>query len=246
MANILQSQDKNFEAIDDSHKETVPTVDTSPQFKTLEEDEDVLLKVRAKMYRFDKTGKEWRERGKGDLKVLKHKQTEKIRVLMRRDKTYKICANHYISPITKLQDAPWNDKTLIYTAMADFTDGEAKDEVLAVQFTTTQFKEQFRKTFEEAQQHMAAKFGQKEMPSPATEPKKEETKKPEEKTSDVSASPNVSSNATSTPSSVTSTSSATTAPSTTNMSSNSESSVAQPSSSVPATATSPATTESHQ
>jgi hypothetical protein len=30
---------------DDSHKETAPTVDTSPQFKTLEEDEDVLLKV---------------------------------------------------------------------------------------------------------------------------------------------------------------------------------------------------------
>jgi Ran-binding protein 1 len=149
MANILQSQDKNFEAIDDSHKETVPTVDTSPQFKTLEEDEDVLLKVRAKMYRFDKTGKEWRERGKGDLKVLKHKQTEKIRVLMRRDKTYKICANHYISPITKLQDAPWNDKTLIYTAMADFTDGEAKDEVLAVQFTTTQCTSSLRSCFHE-------------------------------------------------------------------------------------------------
>jgi hypothetical protein len=41
----LQTQEKNYESIDDSHKESAPTVDTSPQFKTLEEDEEVLLKV---------------------------------------------------------------------------------------------------------------------------------------------------------------------------------------------------------
>jgi hypothetical protein len=43
-----------------------------------------------------------------------------------------------VVPMTKLQDAQWNDKTLIYTALADFADGEAKDEILAVQFTSTQ------------------------------------------------------------------------------------------------------------
>lgn len=31
----------------------------------------------------------------GDVKFLKHKETGKIRVLMRREKTLKICANHY-------------------------------------------------------------------------------------------------------------------------------------------------------
>ena len=49
------------------------------------------------MYRYVSSGeeKEWKERGTGELKILKHKQTKAYRVLMRRDKTLKICANHY-------------------------------------------------------------------------------------------------------------------------------------------------------
>jgi hypothetical protein len=56
-----------------------------------------LLISRAKLYRFEKNGNEWRERGMGEAKLLKHKQTGKVRLLMRREKTYKICANHYSS-----------------------------------------------------------------------------------------------------------------------------------------------------
>jgi Ran-binding protein 1 len=47
----------------------------------------------AKLWRFDTN--EWKERGTGEMKLLKHKETKKIRLLMRRDKTLKICANHY-------------------------------------------------------------------------------------------------------------------------------------------------------
>ena len=49
------------------------------------------------MYRYVSNGdeKEWKERGTGELKILKHKQSNAYRVLMRRDKTLKICANHY-------------------------------------------------------------------------------------------------------------------------------------------------------
>ena len=49
---------------------------------------------RAKLFRFDKTAGEWKERGRGELKMLQHKTTGKIRIVMRRDKTLKICANH--------------------------------------------------------------------------------------------------------------------------------------------------------
>lgn len=49
---------------------------------------------RAKLFRFDKTAGEWKERGTGELKMLQHKATGKIRIVMRRDKTLKICANH--------------------------------------------------------------------------------------------------------------------------------------------------------
>ena len=50
---------------------------------------------RSKLFRFDKSTNEWKERGTGDVKLLKHKESGKIRLLMRRDKTHKICANHY-------------------------------------------------------------------------------------------------------------------------------------------------------
>lgn len=50
---------------------------------------------RAKLFKFDRDGREWKERGTGDVKLLKHKETKKVRLVMRRDKTHKVCANHY-------------------------------------------------------------------------------------------------------------------------------------------------------
>lgn len=49
---------------------------------------------KAKLYRFDKEGNQWKERGVGTLKLLKHKESDKIRLVMRQNKTLKICANH--------------------------------------------------------------------------------------------------------------------------------------------------------
>lgn len=46
------------------------------------------------MFRFDKAGSEWKERGTGELKMLRHSGSGKVRIVMRRDKTLKICANH--------------------------------------------------------------------------------------------------------------------------------------------------------
>jgi hypothetical protein len=49
---------------------------------------------RAKLFRFDASLKEWKERGTGNVRFLKHKTTNKIRLLMRRERTLKVCANH--------------------------------------------------------------------------------------------------------------------------------------------------------
>lgn len=49
---------------------------------------------KAKLYRFDKDGNQWKERGAGTVKFLKHRETGKVRLLMRQSKTLKICANH--------------------------------------------------------------------------------------------------------------------------------------------------------
>lgn len=57
---------------------------------------------RAKLLRFAlsvHTGeREWKERGTGELKLLRHKTHNKVRLLMRQDKTLKICANHVVEP----------------------------------------------------------------------------------------------------------------------------------------------------
>ena len=53
---------------------------------------------RAKSYRYvidDEDGPQWKERGLGEVKILKHKKKGTVRVLMRRDKTLKICINHH-------------------------------------------------------------------------------------------------------------------------------------------------------
>ena len=49
---------------------------------------------KSKLYRFDKEGNQWKERGAGTVKLLKHKETGKVRLVMRQAKTLKICANH--------------------------------------------------------------------------------------------------------------------------------------------------------
>lgn len=51
--------------------------------------------MRAKLFKFVKESAEWKERGTGDVRLLKHKENGKTRLVMRRDKTLKVCANHY-------------------------------------------------------------------------------------------------------------------------------------------------------
>jgi hypothetical protein len=72
---------------------------------TGEEYETISFNERSKMYIFykeDKYGDEvrknlWKERGKGQLKILQHKTTGKYRLLMRQEATKKVICN---APIT--------------------------------------------------------------------------------------------------------------------------------------------------
>jgi Ran-binding protein 1 len=58
---------------------------------TGEEKEECIFRMRSKMYRF--RDEQWKERGTGNLKLLRNKDSKKIRVLMRQEKTHKIVAN---------------------------------------------------------------------------------------------------------------------------------------------------------
>lgn len=49
---------------------------------------------RAACYRFDTDSNSWKERGRGDVKLLQNKETKAVRVLLRMEKTFKLCMNH--------------------------------------------------------------------------------------------------------------------------------------------------------
>ena len=88
-------EDKVEEEEADVHFEPVVHLTEKVDTKTNEEAEEQTFKMRAKLFKFDRESREWKERGTGDVRLLKHKENGKTRLVMRRDKTLKVCANHY-------------------------------------------------------------------------------------------------------------------------------------------------------
>jgi len=119
--------------------------------KTLEEDEDVIFKMRAKIFRFDSTNNEWKERGTGDARILSHKETKKVRLVMRRDKTLKVCANHYITSDMRLQPNIGSDRSWVWKVAADVSEGAPQAETLAIRFANSDNANQFKEAFEAGQ-----------------------------------------------------------------------------------------------
>jgi len=139
---------------------------------TGEEDENVLQKFRTKLYRW--VGKEWKERGIGELKLLENKVNKKIRVLMRQEKTHKVVANHFITgeKICALTKMNTSDKAWIWVAY-DFSDDKPKFEKLCAKFTSIPDWEKFQQEFEKSKE-INKKLIEAEKASNPVEVKKEE------------------------------------------------------------------------
>lgn len=115
---------------------------------TGEENEDAILDLKSKLYRFDKDGSQWKERGAGTVKFLKHKESGKIRLVMRQSKTLKICANHLVTSGMSVQEHAGNDKSCVWHAR-DFSDGELKDELFCIRFASVENCKAFMQKFKE-------------------------------------------------------------------------------------------------
>ncbi|KAK6460276.1 RanBP1 domain-containing protein [Scheffersomyces coipomensis] len=142
-------EDKADEEEADVHFEPLVTLE-KVDVKTNEEDEEVLYKVRAKLFRFHGDTKEWKERGTGDVKFLQHKETKRVRILMRRDKTLKICANHLISGDYELKPNIGSDRSWVYNVTADIAEGEPEAQTLAIRFGNKENADKFKEHFDEA------------------------------------------------------------------------------------------------
>lgn len=86
------------------------------EVKSGEEDEEILFKQRAKLYRWDRGLGQWKERGVGDLKILFHPVKKCYRVLMRREQVLKVCANHTITKNIELKPMNTSANALVWTA----------------------------------------------------------------------------------------------------------------------------------
>ncbi|XWS43866.1 hypothetical protein CRYUN_Cryun16bG0141100 [Craigia yunnanensis] len=130
---------------------------------TGEEDEDPMLDLKAKLYRFNKEGNQWKERGVGSVKLLKNKVSGKVRLVMRQSKTLKICANHLVLRTMTVQEHAGNDKSCVWHA-TDLADGELKEEMFCIRFASVENC----KSFMEMVQEVAESQGKKEDNKDAT------------------------------------------------------------------------------
>ncbi|EDO37943.1 predicted protein, partial [Nematostella vectensis] len=137
---------------DGPHFEPVIALPKKIEVRTGEEEEVIVYSHRAKLYRHDKESAQWKERGLGDVKILKNPRTLKCRVLMRRENVLKICANHQITPVMHLEPMRGCDRAWVWHVLADFSDEEQKKELFAIRFKTVGIAQDFKKAFEDARE----------------------------------------------------------------------------------------------
>jgi len=143
---------------EDVHFEPVIRLTEKVDVKTNEELEEQTFKMRAKLFKFVKESNEWKERGTGDVRLLKHKDNGKTRLVMRRDKTLKVCANHYVVPEMKLSPNVGSDRSWVWNAAADVSEGEAEAVTLAIRFANSENANLFKEAFIKAQQENEVLF----------------------------------------------------------------------------------------
>jgi hypothetical protein len=131
------------DAADDAAKEAPSAVETVDP----DASEEKMFGEKAILYRFDKAANDWKERGVGFMKILKHPETGRCRVLMRRHQTFRVCANHYVLPNMVLR--PMGDKALLWHA-TDFADGNPSEDTLSVKFKSAEVVQSFKDAFEAA------------------------------------------------------------------------------------------------
>jgi E3 SUMO-protein ligase RanBP2 len=127
---------------EENTEEFVPTAEFTPviplpplvEVKLGDENENVIFKQRAKIYRFDSSVKEWKERGLGEIKILQDKDNPtSVRVVMWREKIGKLACNHRVTGNMKIEFYMENKKVVKWSAI-DHADEEPRPEIFTCRF----------------------------------------------------------------------------------------------------------------
>jgi len=115
---------------------------------TGEENDIILFERRAKLYKY--VDKEWKEKGVGVLKILRNNDTDKVRLVMRREQVHKVCANHFLYDNMELKSK--GEKGVVWSAN-DFSDAvKVQVELLCARFKTIEDCNEFSQVFNENKQ----------------------------------------------------------------------------------------------
>ncbi|XP_065682219.1 E3 SUMO-protein ligase RanBP2 isoform X2 [Hydra vulgaris] len=147
---LFQTVDKTDNRENDNEDEVNIYVEPIVQLKSItvesgEENECVVFNERCKLYRYD--DKKWKERGVGEMKLLRHTETGKARLVMRRDQVHKVCANHLVTSNMRLEPFKNNDLTVTWNAFSDVSDGSPIDCIFAVKFKNLELLSCFKENF---------------------------------------------------------------------------------------------------
>ncbi|EGT33781.1 hypothetical protein CAEBREN_18819 [Caenorhabditis brenneri] len=147
---------------EDGDGEYEPEVDFTPviplpdlvEVKTGEEDEEVIFTARCKLYKYYSDIQENKERGLGDIKLLKSKEN-KYRIVMRREQVHKLCANFRIDQSIKLNPKP-NLPNVLTFMCADFSEDLSNPDnaIFTAKFKDEATATAFKKAVQDAQATM--------------------------------------------------------------------------------------------
>lgn len=83
--------------------------------------------------RFATSTKEWKERGIGNIKLLLNKESQRVRLIMRREVVLKVCCNHYLDEKMEFVPMTKSDRAVSWYAQ-DYSEGDLKPELFALKF----------------------------------------------------------------------------------------------------------------
>ena len=136
------------------HFKPIVTLPETYEYKSGEENGEILFNEKGKLFRYDGTVKQWKERGIGNMKIIRYSETGQTRLIMRRDQILKLCCNHYLTSEMKIETHMNNPKAYKWFTKADYSEEVDQPDQFVIRFklveTAMKFKELFEKGVEES------------------------------------------------------------------------------------------------
>ena len=115
----------------DGEQTTALSSGCHPTDDSRDPDSNSILRMRAKLFRYDTDEKEWKERCVGDV-VLKEDEQHLIRIIMYQERTFVPHLDHYVRPEIELK--AMNDRSWMWMTPLDFSEEEPRPAIFALRF----------------------------------------------------------------------------------------------------------------